>query len=53
MNPNVESVIPKEFFDLSEELYGESLLEDKLSTVDRLNALNALKKGIKKGKISK
>lgn len=53
MNTNVESVIPKEFFDLAEELYGEPLLEDRLSTVDRLDALNALRKGLKKGKISK
>lgn len=51
-NPNVESNIPKEFFDLALELDGEPLLAPKLSTVDRLKALGALKKGLRNGKIS-
>ena len=52
-NPNLEANIPQEYFDLNEELYGEPLLEEKLSTTDRLKALNALKNGLKKGKVSK
>ncbi len=53
MNPNLESNIPKEFLDISKELYQEPLLKQKLTTVDRIKALKKLKKGIKSGKIKK
>ena len=52
-NPNVENSIPKEFYDLSNELYGENLLKPKLSTVDKLKAMNKLRKGLKSGRINK
>lgn len=53
MNPNLEGNIPKEFFDISKELYQEPLLKPKLTTVDRIKALKVLRKGIKSGKIKK
>ena len=52
-NPNLEADIPQEYLDLSEELYGESLLQEKLSTIDRLKALESLKKGLRSGKVTK
>lgn len=53
MNPNIESNIPKEFYNISNELYQEPLIKPKLTTVDRIKALKKLKKGIKSGKIKK
>jgi hypothetical protein len=51
MFPNLETNIPKEYLDISKELYQQPLLKEKLTTVDRIHALKELKKGIKSGKI--
>ena len=52
--PNIESFVPQEFFDLAEEIDGEPLFPEKLSTISQIKAINATKKLIKKGgKLSK
>ena len=48
-NPSVENYIPKEFFELAEEIDGESLLPEKLSTISKLKAIKKTRKLIKTG----
>ena len=52
-NPSVENDIPKEYYDISKELYGKELLKPKLSTIGRSKAMKKLRKGMKSGKIRK
>lgn len=52
-NPAIESEIPNEWYELSQELYGEDLLLPKLDTIGRYKAAQLLKKGFKKGGLIK